>query len=141
SELAVAMQEIAAQSFVPESFVMLIRSAATVPFECLAATSLTSSVPPQEHAQRIAVALDGYPSPSLIVVDPLHTAPNNALHEGLRTAGIEVAMILGRRENLLGAIFLGPRRSGDAYFAKDLTFLDSLTELASIALDNSLLYQ
>jgi len=38
-------------------------------------------------------------------------------------------------------MFLGPRRSGDAYYAKDLSFIESLLELASVALENSLLYR
>jgi signal transduction histidine kinase len=50
-------------------------------------------------------------------------------------------MILGRRGRLLGSVLLGPRRSGDAYFVADLKFIESLTELASIALENALLYR
>jgi len=37
-------------------------------------------------------------------------------------------------------MLLGPRRSGDAYFKDDLAFIESLGELASIALENALLY-
>ncbi|PYM63668.1 MAG: hypothetical protein DME11_16080, partial [Candidatus Rokuibacteriota bacterium] len=37
-------------------------------------------------------------------------------------------------------MLLGPRRSGDAYFKNDLAFIESLAELASIALENALLY-
>jgi signal transduction histidine kinase len=36
---------------------------------------------------------------------------------------------------------LGPRRSGDAYFKDDLEFIESLAELASVALENALLYR
>jgi signal transduction histidine kinase len=48
---------------------------------------------------------------------------------------------LGRRGQLLGVVLLGPRRSGDAYFKNDLIFIESLADLASIALENALLYR
>jgi signal transduction histidine kinase len=67
--------------------------------------------------------------------------PLKAAHESLRAAGIELVIGLGRRSQSLGAILLGPRKSGDAYFAPDLAYIESLAELASIALDNSLLYR
>ena len=50
-------------------------------------------------------------------------------------------MTLGRRGQLLGVVLLGPRRSGDAYFTNDLVFIESLADLASIALENALLYR
>jgi signal transduction histidine kinase len=140
-ELATTIHDIAAQSFVPESFVMFVRNTTTAPFDCLLSSSMALQANHDQALQQLAEHLAGATSPSLMVLDPLQTGPNNALRDSLREVGVEVAMILGRRSNLLGVVFLGPRRSGDAYFAKDLTFLDSLTELASIALDNSLLYQ
>jgi len=42
---------------------------------------------------------------------------------------------------LLGLVLLGPRRSGDAYFKNDLNFIESVGDLASIALENALLYR
>ena len=48
---------------------------------------------------------------------------------------------LGRRGQLLGIVLLGPRRSGDAYFKNDLGFIESVADLASIALENALLYR
>jgi signal transduction histidine kinase len=42
---------------------------------------------------------------------------------------------------LLGIVLLGPRRSGDAYFKNDLGFIESVADLASIALENALLYR
>ena len=38
-------------------------------------------------------------------------------------------------------VLLGPRRSGDAYFKNDLGFIESVADLASIALENALLYR
>src|SRR2546426_12416589 len=59
----------------------------------------------------------------------------------MRTSGVEIVMTLGRRGQLLGVVLLGPRRSGDAYFTNDLVFIESLADLASIALENALLYR
>jgi two-component system sensor histidine kinase AtoS len=38
-------------------------------------------------------------------------------------------------------VILGARRSGDAYFTGDLQFLESIAELASVSLENALLYR
>ena len=79
------------------------------------------------------------PNPSVLVVNPAReTGAAKSAHEALRAAGIEVLITLGRRGQLLGAVLLGPRRSGDAFFANDLVFIESLAELASIALENAL---
>src|SRR3989454_3146260 len=78
----------------------------------------------------------------VVVVNPAgETDARKATHDALRAAGIEVVVSLGRRGQLLGAVLLGSRRSGDAYFGNDLAFIESLSELASIALENALLYQ
>jgi len=82
------------------------------------------------------------PNPGVLVINPAREAgPSHTSHEALRAVGIEIVVTLGRRGQLLGAILLGPRRSGDAYFKDDLAFIESLGELASIALENSLLYR
>jgi signal transduction histidine kinase len=62
-------------------------------------------------------------------------------YAALRAAGVEVLVTLGRRGQLLGLVLLGPRRSGDAYFKNDLSFIESVADLASIALENALLYR
>src|SRR3989454_11624650 len=59
----------------------------------------------------------------------------------MRTAGVEIVVTLTRRGQLLGVVLLGPRRSGDAYFKNDLEFIESLADLASIALENAMLYR
>jgi signal transduction histidine kinase len=61
--------------------------------------------------------------------------------QALRSSGIELAVVLGRRSDVLGVILLGARRSGDAYFKSDLEFIESLAELSSVALENALLYR
>ncbi len=81
------------------------------------------------------------------IVGRIHRLDNRALFHrspiqpSTSAAGIEIVVTLGRRGQLLGAVLLGPRRSGDAYFKTDLVFIESLAELASIALENALLYR
>lgn len=72
------------------------------------------------------------PTAAPIVTDPL---------DSLHLAGVEVVIILRRDRATLGMVLLGPRRSGEAYFAKELSFLEALSDLAAIALENNLLHQ
>jgi hypothetical protein len=53
----------------------------------------------------------------------------------LRSAGVEVWIGLGRDLRRHGVILLGPRASGQPYFAPSVRFLEDLAELASMALD------
>src|SRR3989449_11325069 len=91
---------------------------------------------------KLAALMGEQPNPNVIIVNPaLEAGARRIAHEALRTAGIEVVITLGRRGQLLGLVLLGPRRSGDAYFKNDLAFIESLADLASIALENALLYR
>jgi two-component system nitrogen regulation sensor histidine kinase GlnL len=86
--------------------------------------------------------LASLPKPSVLIVNaPREAGRTREAHDLLRNAGVEIVMVLGRRGELLGAAFLGARKSGDAYFADDIGFLESLAELASISLENGLLYR
>jgi signal transduction histidine kinase len=58
----------------------------------------------------------------------------------LAESGCELAVALYRREQLLGVMLVGPRRSGDPYFARDIAFIESVARLSSIALENAYLY-
>jgi PAS domain S-box-containing protein len=82
--------------------------------------------------------LNGRVAPTVLFLESPDTVPE---HDRLRAAGCEIVIALGRRDQLLGVIALGPRRSGDPYFARDIAFIESLAELASVALENSYLYQ
>src|SRR5207245_11569495 len=62
-------------------------------------------------------------------------------HEVLGALRSQIVITIARRGQLLGLVLLGPRRSGDAYFKNDLAFIESLADLASIALENALLYR
>src|SRR5262249_26049064 len=78
----------------------------------------------------------------VIVIDPgAFDGGQTPERRALANAGVEVVIALRRRNRLLGGVILGPRRSGDAYFTGDLQFLESIAELASVSLENSLLYR
>lgn len=135
AELANELQRILQDALVPESFVMLIR-----PLEgCL--ESIPGSEPTKVDLRTLDTLLVNHDNTVVIAVNPVGaTGTMRLLHETLRAAGVEILMTLGRRGQLLGAVLLGPRRSGDAYFKNDLAFIESLADLASIALENGLLY-
>lgn len=136
-ELSSELRQILTNAFVPESFAMLVR-----PFEGQAFEQLSEDSSVVTDLITLATLMTEQPSPAVLVVNPTReVGPTRVAHEALRAAGIEVVATLGRRGQLLGAVLLGPRRSGDAYFTSDLVFIESLAELASIALENSLLYQ
>ncbi len=137
AELSARLREILTDAFVPESFVMLVRGFDSHEFEQLPADTRAAG-----DLLTLAALLTEQPNPTVFVVNPAQVnAAVRVGHEALRTAGVEVVVTLGRRGQLLGAILLGPRRSGDAYFQNDLVFIESVAELASIALENSLLYR
>ena len=135
-ELADQLQTILSDAFVPETFVMVARPIDGGPLE-----QLTPSAPHIPDILTIATLVAGHTTPTVTLVNPgRETARNRAL-EALRADGVELVVTLGRRGQLLGCLLLGPRRSGDAYFTQDIGFIESLAELASIALDNAMLYR
>jgi signal transduction histidine kinase len=136
-QVAEELKQILMEAVVPERFVMAARPLEAGPFE-----ELTDAPPDVNELVAVAALLFETPSSSALLVNPeAARATNKIAHTTLRAAGVEVVMTLGRRNQLLGVILLGPRRSGDAYFTRDLTFIESLVDLASIALENALLYR
>lgn len=137
SELADELRAFLFESFVPERFAMVVRISEGQRLEVLGANTTIT-----EELRDLVGTLVRENTPSAFFVNPSRV-PHQAgpAYEALREAGIELVITLGRRAQPLGAILLGPRKSGDAYFAPDLAFIESLAELASIALDNSLLYR
>jgi signal transduction histidine kinase len=136
-QLAEELRQILAEVVVPERFVMAARPVEAGPFE-----ELTDDPTNLSELVAVAALLFDTPTSSALIINPeAATSAQKVAHQTLRDAGIEVVMTLGRRGQLLGVILLGPRRSGDAYFTRDLTFIESLVELASIALENALLYR
>jgi two-component system nitrogen regulation sensor histidine kinase GlnL len=139
-DLASELQQLLSTAFVPELFVMTAQSPSDGSVETFPPESrdiaevLTSS--------SVANLLSAQPHPSVLTINPSRaTGIAGRAHEALRAAGVEIVLCLGRRGQSLGTVLIGQRRSGDAYFANDLSFLESLAELASISLENSLLYR
>ena len=136
-QLAEELRQILTNAFVPESFAMVAR-----PLEGGSFEQLTDSPRPLMDLVTAATLLEDHVRTTVLLVDPsIERGAKKMAHEAFRTAGIDVVITLGRRGQLLGVILLGPRRSGDTYFTRDLTFIESLAELASIALENALLYR
>jgi len=137
SELGRELRDILHDAFVPEAFSMAARPLEDGPLE-----ELFSDTEGIAKLFSVAITLVDGPRPAVIVVRPdAEKGPQAAAYDSLRNAGIEVVIVLARRRALLGVVLLGPRRSGDAYFKQDLDFIDSLADLASISLENSLLYR
>jgi signal transduction histidine kinase len=135
AELATELKRLINEALVPESFAMLVR-----PFEG-SLEPIHGSAPTAVDVRTLEAMLARHNDAAVIVVNPLgETGTARVWHDALRTSGVEIVVALGRRSQLLGVIFLGPRRSGDAYFKNDLIFIESLADLASIALENALLY-
>jgi signal transduction histidine kinase len=136
-ELSAELRQVLTQAFVPEMFVMLVRAFEREAFEQLSGDQL-----PVAELLTPTVLLTEQPNPGVVLVNPTREVGNSRIaHETLKAAGVEVVVTLGRRGQLLGLVLLGPRRGGDAYFDDDLAFIESLAELASIALENALLYR
>jgi len=137
SELSSELRQILTEALVPESFTLLVKS-----FESDAFENLSAETSPQVPPNCLASLYASEPNTSVIVLSPTaEPGKSRELHTVLREAGIEILATLGRRGQLLGVLLIGPRRSGDAYFKNDLVFLESVADLASIALENALLYR
>jgi signal transduction histidine kinase len=137
ADLASELGKILGDAFVPESFSMAARPPHGGPLE-----ELSNSTPGIAHILSLATTVIDEARPGVLLVHPARErASKQSSLEALRTAGVELVVTLARRNHVLGALLLGPRRSGDAYFAKDLAFIEALAELASIALENALLYR
>ncbi|MBI2216017.1 MAG: PAS domain-containing protein [Candidatus Rokubacteria bacterium] len=138
--LAQRLHGIIAEAFIPESFTMVAKASDRGEMEILVAA-------PEELAER----LSSHRGFSSLMRVPTSTGPtvlscsmdlsDPQLRATLGELGVEILVCLQRRDQLLGMLLLGPRRSGDAYYKSDLAFIESLAELASIALDNALLYR
>jgi PAS domain S-box-containing protein len=68
---------------------------------------------------------------------PLLTAAARAL----RALGGDVAFPLIDEQSLAGMLVVGPKRSGDPYFAEDIDLLSTLVNQAAVAMKNAHLYR
>jgi PAS domain S-box-containing protein len=135
-ELSAELRQILTSIFIPDSFAVLVR-----PSENKALELVSHDPPALVDFSTLASLVTPREGPTVLVVDQNPLVALLAVNEALRAAGVELVVTLGRRGQLLGAILLGPRKSGDAYFKGDLDFIESIAELASIALENALLYR
>ena len=137
AEFASELRQILTEVLVPESFTLLVKSFPNDSFE-----RLSPDAPPNIDPHALAALQSRQPNTSVFVVSHgEETEDTKRTYAALRAAGVEVLVTLGRRGQLLGIVLLGPRRSGDAYFKNDLGFIESVADLASIALENALLYR
>jgi two-component system, sporulation sensor kinase E len=139
-ELAQELRAIFHEAFVSEGFAMAARR-----LEGDGLEELSLDMPETPDILTMA-ALIGDSTDSaaaeVVVINPMQaSASHKEAHEALRSAGVDIVVTLGRRNQRLGVVLLGPRRSGDAYFTRDLAFIEAVAELASIALENALLYR
>lgn len=135
-DFAHELRDILHSAYLPEALAILIRDDAGS-YEGGAKESIDAVT-----RIKLAEVLDHVQSPSVILISaPDPSIRNAADRHWLRGRGIEIIATLGRRGHSLGAVVVGPRRSGDPYFTTDLSFVGSIAELASIALENSLLYR
>lgn len=72
--------------------------------------------------------------------DPGHTLLAAAALE-LRTLGGDVVFPLIDERSLAGMLVIGPKRSGDPYFAGDIDLLSTLVNQAAVAMKNAHLYR
>jgi signal transduction histidine kinase len=83
---------------------------------------------------RVVTAFD---PPELYADEDAHDAVRSAL----ASLGAEIAVPLQLREELVGALTAGPKRSGLFYSAGDAEFLRALANQAAIALENARTYE
>ena len=135
-DLANEIQNILTDAFVPEFFAMAAR-----PGDGSHLDVLTQQIGAHADLLTSATLAIQHNRPSVLFVGPTPDNKATAAFAELHGAQVEIVIALARRGHLLGVALLGPRRSGDAYFTRDLAFMESLAELASIALENALLYR
>jgi signal transduction histidine kinase len=136
-ELAQELRQILKVAFVPETFAVAARPLERGELEALLADEVAI-----DRLLSIIMETVDHPRPRVLVVNPSdERGRRREAHELLSLAGVEIVITLARRDEVLGLVVLGRRRSGDPYFVKDLNFIEALTQIASIALENSLLYR
>jgi signal transduction histidine kinase len=140
SSVSTELRAILQAQLAPEGFALLVRRPDRDEFEACddhARQFLPLLAPSQPLWE---LSFSSVP-PHTAITEAVYTDEDGASRMRVREAGVAVAVCLGRRERRLGLILLGPRRSGDAYFRDDLAFIESVAELASVALENGNLYR
>jgi PAS domain S-box-containing protein len=117
--------------------------------------AFTPKLPPSANAwHRDLTALALPPTSPLVILlqrqqrilvreETLHDPADHLLIEAGRSLdalGGDIALPLTDAHTLIGFILVGPKRSGDPFFADDLDLLDTLIAQASVAMKNAQLY-
>lgn len=130
------LRDIFAETLVPDSFTLLV-------YNQNAYQQLISDLPSETVADLRADLqhLSTQRAFNSVTIITSEQAAVRFSSDALARHSVEIAVVLRRRGSVVGVVLLGPRRSGDAYYAKDLAFIESLSDLAAIALDNTLLHR
>jgi hypothetical protein len=136
TDLATELKRLLAETFAPENIAILL--SANNRYGCLCLANERAAVPLEHPVDtwNTAWTFEG-PLPGVILLDALDTNDRRAAWlpaaQTLRQAGFDIWIGLGRQQHKHAVVLLGPRRSGEAYLANDFAFLESLTEIATIA--------
>ena len=124
-------------TLVPEWLLILMRPSGRGPQHVASGGGFEA--PAASHDEALSAAAWSVASPvpgvKLMRGGPQLADAPNALDDVLRDVGVEVWIGLGRELRRHGVILLGPRASGEPYFAPAVRFLEGLAEVASMALD------
>jgi two-component system NtrC family sensor kinase len=80
---------------------------------------------------------------SLVREEAIRSSPDKHLHlaaEELRLLEADIALPLKDRQTMIGVVTVGPKRSGDPYFAEDIDLLETLVGQAGVTMRNAQLY-
>jgi PAS domain S-box-containing protein len=72
--------------------------------------------------------------------EPENAALQSAAHQLVELSG-DLGLPLVQQQSVIGLVVVGPKRSGDPFFADDLNLLSTLTAQAAVAMKNAQLYQ
>jgi len=75
----------------------------------------------------------------LLITDEL--APQNPLREQLASAGVALSLKLKTREQVVGYVIFGPKRSGDIYSSQDRQMLLIVANELAVAVQNALRFE
>lgn len=136
AEFGEQLRNIFVETLVPDSFTLLVRHETA--YESLISDLSAEAV--AELCAELQKAANRYTVDSVNIITAGQASARFSF-DALSRHNVELAIVLRRRGNVVGVVLLGPRRSGDAYYAKDLAFIESLSDVAAIALDNTLLHR
>jgi signal transduction histidine kinase len=136
-ELTAALVRVLEPTLVPEWLLILVRPSSRGLQHAVSGGGFEPPAASASEAVRVAAWSIASPVPAVKLLDgsPPGRDDPRAPEGILRAAGAEVWIGLGRDMRRHGVVLLGPRASGQPYFAPVVRFLEDLAEVASMALD------